>query len=264
MQNVIPDRNKKHEMMKNVNKQVEESRKAFDARLHTPEFRKIHGDDAHLDRLLRLVDVDETACLLDLGTGDGYVAFEMTKRWPNRSIFGVDVASESIARNKIIAEELELGNVKFHVYEGVKLPFPNEKFSGAICRYAFHHCPQPKITVSEISRILKADGIVVLSDPVPSPPDKGGFMDDFQWLQPDGHNCFHQEQSLVDMFDRAGFELLDTFESSITATRDSNARYEALLARTAKAIRAAYRIRIEGERIRFTLKVLNNQFKKRV
>ena len=77
-----------------------------------------------------------------------------------------------------------------------------------------------------MSRVLKPQGIAVLSDPIPSPPDEGEFIDEFQRLQPDGHKQFYQKQVLIGMFDREGIELIDTFESSITGPREMDARYE--------------------------------------
>ena len=243
--------------------QVEASRKAFDALLHTPRYREVHGDSVQLDRLLQFIDGKEDTRLLDLGTGDGYVAFEMATRWPKRPITGLDVAREAIARNRLKAEELGLTNTEFHTYEGRHFPFLDGIFSGAVCRYAFHHCPDPEVTVSELARVLDTTGFVVLSDPVPWPPDDGRFIDEFQRLQPDGHHCFHPEESLISMFDKAGFDLVDAFESSITCPRKLNAQYEALLARTSKTIRAAYRFEVEDESMTFTLKILNHLFKKR-
>lgn len=139
--------------------------------------------------------------------------------------------------------EFKMKNVEFYVYEGIQLPFQNGKFDGVICRYAFHHCPEPQITISEISRVLNSKGIVVLSDPVPSAPDEGEFVNEYQRLKKDGHNCFYQNQVLVDMFDKEGFELADKFDSSITSPRDMDERYEKLLDRTPKTIRNAYCIR---------------------
>jgi ubiquinone/menaquinone biosynthesis C-methylase UbiE len=250
--------------MKNIEEQVDASRKSFDAVLHTPSYRQIHGDDDHLEGLLRLIDVDERASLLDLGTGDGYVAFEMAKRWPKRSIVGVDVASESILRDQNKTAELGIENAVFYVYEGIRLPFQNEEFDGVICRYVFHHCPAPQITVPEMSRVLKAQGIVVLSDPVPFPPDEGGFIDEFQRLKPDGHKQFYRKQVLDGMFDKCGFDLVDSFESSITYPREMDTRYEVLLDSTPVTIIDIYNIGVEKGIITITVKVMNTLYKKRV
>ena len=250
--------------MKNILEQIDASRKSFEAVLHTPSYRQIHGDDNHLEGLLRLINVDERASLLDFGTGDGYVAFEMAKRWPKRSIVGVDVASESISRNQNKAAELGIENATFCAYEGIILPFENEEFNGVICRYVFHHCPTPQITISEMSRVLKPRGIVVLSDPVPSPPDEGGFIDEFQRLLPDGHKQFYRKQVLDGMFDHCEFDLVDSFESSITYPREMDPKYEVLLDSTPDTMIEVYNIGVGKGTISITLKVMNTLYKKRV
>ncbi len=245
-------------------KEIEASRKSFDEILHTPEYRKIHEDDSHLEALLKLINTREKASLLDIGTGGGYVACEMAKRWPECPITGVDVAKDSISINQTKAVELKIENAEFYVYEGIQLPFQDGKYDGVICRYAFHHCPEPQITISEMSRVLNAKGVVVLSDPVLTPPDEGDFIDEFQRLLPDGHNCFHQKQALIDMFEKEGFVLFDSFESSVTYPRNMDERYDALLDVTPKVILDAYCIRVENEKVSTTLKVMNGLYTKNV
>lgn len=248
--------------MKDVSQQVAASRKAFDAILGTPQYREVHGDADHLERLLKLLDGGCDGQVLDLGTGDGYVAFAMAKRWPECSIVGLDVAPEAVARNRMKVVELGLTNVEFHTYEGVEIPFSSGRFSGAICRYAFHHCPQPEVTVAELARVLNEQGFLVLSDPVPSPRDEGGFIETFQTLHGDGHHCFHPEESLVSLFEAAGFERKSVFKSSFRGPRTSDSQYEGLLAQTSKAIRDAYDIQIQDGRIIFTLMIMNHLFEK--
>ncbi len=249
--------------MKHTKQQVDAARESFDAILHTPSYREIHGDDDHLEALIGLIDVGDKARLLDLGTGDGYVAFEMARRWPSRSIVGVDIANEAVARNNTKAAELGSSNAAFHAYEGVWLPLQNRDFDGVTCRYAFHHCPEPRVTVSEMSRVLKPHGIVVLSDPIPSPLDEEGFIDEFQRLKPDGHMRFHPQQVLIGMFDAEGFDLVDSFESSVRFPRTVDARYEALLEGTPDSVRDAYEIEIDGDRVMITVTVVNALYARR-
>lgn len=246
--------------MKDVSQQVAASRKAFDAILGTPRYREVHGDADHLEHLLQRLDGLSGERILDLGTGDGYVAFAMAKRWPGCRVTGLDVAPEAVARNRMKAAEFGLTNVEFHTYDGVEFPYSNARFTSAICRYAFHHCPQPEITAAELARVLNKRGHLVLSDPVPSPPDEGGFIEAFQTLHGDGHHCFHPEKPLVQLFQAAGFERKSVFASSFRGPRISDSQYEELLAQTAKTIRDAYAIQIQDDRIFFTLRILNHLF----
>ncbi len=66
--------------MKKTQDLIRESKEGFDSILHKPSYRKVHADDSQLEKLLILLGTWVGKSFLDLGTGDGYIAFEMAKR----------------------------------------------------------------------------------------------------------------------------------------------------------------------------------------
>jgi hypothetical protein len=66
------------------------------------------------------------------------------------------------------------------------------------------------------------------------------------------------------MFDKFGFDLVDSFESSITYPREMDTRYEVLLDSTPVTIIDIYNIGVEKGIITITVKVMNTLYKKRV
>jgi hypothetical protein len=66
------------------------------------------------------------------------------------------------------------------------------------------------------------------------------------------------------MFDKFGFDLVDSFESSITYPRELDTRYEVLLDSTPVTIIDIYNIGVEKGIITITVKVMNTLYKKRV
>jgi SAM-dependent methyltransferase len=89
--------------------------------------------------------------LLDIGCGSK----------PYQSILsihshtGMEIDSE-IARQKGIADIF---------YDGVTFPFPENSFDSALCNQVLEHVFNPDIFLSEIARILKPDGKLLLTVP---------------------------------------------------------------------------------------------------
>ena len=61
--------------------------------------------------------------VLDLGTGPGYLPFEIAKRTPGLEITGIDLSSGMVELARKKAQELGLSNrVKFEVANAARLP----------------------------------------------------------------------------------------------------------------------------------------------
>ncbi|MDH3319912.1 MAG: methyltransferase domain-containing protein [Betaproteobacteria bacterium] len=91
---------------------IDEARQSFDAVLHTPEFERVHADDAHRNLLIDYLAVTPGGRYLDLGTGNGYAAFGIAARHPDCRVTGIDIADNAIARNVELARENGLASVE--------------------------------------------------------------------------------------------------------------------------------------------------------
>jgi SAM-dependent methyltransferase len=131
-----------------------------------------------------------------------------------------------------------------------------------ISRYAFHHFPEPEVSVAEMSRVLRRNGRAVVSDPVPLDADTEDFINEFQRLQPDGHVRFHRSTELDGLFARNGLRRVGGFTSQISYPRPLDSRYQALLKRTSSTVLSQYRVRVENAQISVTVDVANSAFQK--
>jgi predicted O-methyltransferase YrrM len=61
---------------------IDQARQGFDPVLHSDEYRRIHADDEHLNALMTMLENQPGGKYMDLGTGNGYLAFEMARRFP--------------------------------------------------------------------------------------------------------------------------------------------------------------------------------------
>jgi len=103
--------------------------------------------------------------LLDIGTGPGYVPFEIAKRAPGLEIIGIDLSSGMIeiadrnARESGISER-----VKFEVADAARLPFEEGYFDFVISTLSLHHWRNPAACIKEIHRVLKENGRAYIYD----------------------------------------------------------------------------------------------------
>jgi ubiquinone/menaquinone biosynthesis C-methylase UbiE len=243
-----------------VREHIEQAARRFNAELHTESYAETHSDSAQLRRLLSLLSPRGKQVFLDLGTGNGYVGMALAKEHPTSRVVGVDIAEQAIEQDVKNAKQQGLSNVHFRAFDGVTLPFSDGYFDGAVCRYAFHHLPCPETTLGEMARTLRGEGRFVLADPVRREDDETDFINRFQELRRDGHVRMHRFGELIDLVSRHGFELIDSFSSSISFGRQRTQEYDGLLASTPTRIHEAYALTVAEEEIRMTFRILNAAF----
>jgi SAM-dependent methyltransferase len=236
---------------------IEEARKNFDAVLHTPEFRRVHADDAQLELLIDLLAVAPGGRYLDLGTGDGYAAFGIAARHPDCRITGIDIAGKAIERNIALAREKSLTNVEFAAMDGIRLGVPVNAFDGVICRYALHHLPALRTTLRDVFEALSGSGRFVMADPIMVDDDAGDFMNRFLALNPDGHVRIFTQSGLLRLLRECGFQPLRLAMTGISFTRPLSPDCRALMDATPPPTRQAYGIALQGDKVSARLDILN-------
>jgi ubiquinone/menaquinone biosynthesis C-methylase UbiE len=244
------------------NEQIKRTKQKFDEILHTDGYKRIHSDEKHLKNLLNLFEFKPNCSYLDLGTGNGYLAFALAEKNKNIFIEGLDIVENSIIKNNQIAKEKGLKNIKFKTYDGFSFPYPDSFFNGAISRYALHHFPDINHSIREINRVLKKDGFFILSDAKTYDIDSDGFIDKFQKLLEDGHNHFYYENKITELFNNQGLTREKIFHSYIRYPRKNDKRYENLINNESKDVVNKYKIEFANENIFITVQIMNILFRK--
>ena len=142
------------------------------------------------------------------------------------------------------------------------MDFPSQTFDGVICRYAFHHFPQPPIILRDIAKILKDGGRLVLSDAIRNDGDDEGFINRFQDLKQDGHVRMYKRDELVELMAESGFEYLQGHMTSLAFSRVLDSAYRTLLRTTSSAAQQGYGLTVKGDQAFLRLEILNAVFSK--
>jgi len=122
-------------------------------------------------RLLRKMIISELkkyspeGVLVDVGCGPGYLTAKIAKSFPSLSIIGVDISEEMEQKVKKNIKRVGIGE-KFSFRRGdiQNLPFENDSLNFIVSTLSLHHWSEPKQAISEINRVLKPQGQLLIFD----------------------------------------------------------------------------------------------------
>jgi SAM-dependent methyltransferase len=145
-------------------------------------------------RAARLAQIAGPAAVLDIGARDGGLKAYLP---PGISYQGFEIAPE------FASDEIRTGDIS----NG--LPFPDRSFDYAFCIEVLEHVPTPFEALGEIRRVLKPDGVLVLS--VPNPYHvKELIWNVFRVPDRQGHIYSWTRQTMTQLAAMNGFQLEST------------------------------------------------------
>lgn len=94
--------------------------------------------------------------IIDIGTGPGYLPFEIARLAPDVNIIGIDISPAMVRVASENANERGLSDsVTFQVASADDLPFAEDYFDLAVSTLSLHHWSHPARCIAEIHRVLK-------------------------------------------------------------------------------------------------------------
>jgi ubiquinone/menaquinone biosynthesis C-methylase UbiE len=96
----------------------------------------------------------------DVGCGTGYLAAGLAPRVAQVHALDGSPAMIEAAKRNLAA----FTNVTYHVTDGGALPLEDASVDAALANMYLHHCPDPAAALSEMARILRPGGRLVITD----------------------------------------------------------------------------------------------------
>lgn len=119
------------------------------------------GDEKYYNYLLSKIDLnlDKPVKILDVGCGIGALGYFLFKKNPNLKIFGIDISAAGIKtakKNGVIGKVADIEK---------KWPFQSKSFDLVFGQEIIEHLVDTDIFIKESSRVLKKDGLLVITTP---------------------------------------------------------------------------------------------------
>jgi 2-polyprenyl-3-methyl-5-hydroxy-6-metoxy-1,4-benzoquinol methylase len=170
-----------------------------------PENEKTAVFQCHLARYKFALQFVKNRVVLDAGCGTGYGAHYLSHA--SKEIIGIDISESALryARTHFLKK-----NLKFEVSDLTGLTFENTTFDVVCCFDVIEHIEDYKKAIQEIYRVLKSDGLFIISTPnkkifsdnQPIPPNphhiREFYLSDFQGILRsyfDDVNTYGQKES---------------------------------------------------------------------
>jgi SAM-dependent methyltransferase len=143
-------------------------------------------DEKALRLLVEFSGASSRDTVLDVACGPGIVVCAFAAVVSHAT--GIDLTPAMIERARILQAEKGLANVTWQIGDIAPLPYADGSFSIVTSRYAFHHLPDPKGALTEMKRVCRGGGKVVLADGVTSDvPDKAEAFNRMERLRDPSH-----------------------------------------------------------------------------
>ncbi|PKN34064.1 MAG: hypothetical protein CVU61_09875 [Deltaproteobacteria bacterium HGW-Deltaproteobacteria-19] len=101
---------------------------------------------------------------LDVGTGRGYVALNLAAFRPEAMITGIDYSITQVRSAERLRRKKGITNCRFRQADAMDLPFADASFAGVLTVGSFKHWPDKRRGLTEIRRVLRPGGWIILSE----------------------------------------------------------------------------------------------------
>ncbi|MDO8473084.1 MAG: methyltransferase domain-containing protein [Dehalococcoidia bacterium] len=158
--------------------------------------------------------------VLDVGTGTGHLAHALSHKLNDGCIIGIDDSDAmlQVAKEKAVKEKI--ANYFPIRAKAEEMFFKDSTFDLAFCVRVLHHFDNPLAALKEIKRVLKADGHLMLCEPL-GPNDgklREVLTESFQAAHPDYK--FYSQEMLEGMLNGAGFQEIRGTEAALSYNQE--------------------------------------------
>jgi len=132
----------------------------MDKLYHDPNWLIRFGHQKRLKEIIKLLPDGKNLKILDAGCGEGHLLSLIKNKLPGAQLFGVDVTAIALlSAQKRIPEGNFINN------DICRLSFQDNFFEVVICSEVLEHIYQYQQALSELKRVLKPNGLLIITFP---------------------------------------------------------------------------------------------------
>jgi ubiquinone/menaquinone biosynthesis C-methylase UbiE len=115
----------------------------------------------HLHRYALAQEYVKGKVILDIASGEGYGTYLLSQ--VAKMAYGVDISEEAVIHAQ--KKYKNNNNIEYQLGSVTNIPFEDNKFDAVVSFETIEHLAEQELMLSEIKRVLKDDGILILSSP---------------------------------------------------------------------------------------------------
>ncbi|MUH37219.1 methyltransferase domain-containing protein [Zobellia amurskyensis] len=164
-----------------------------------------HGDS--LEKLISITSASKNDETLDIACGSGIVSCEFAKH--TNHVTGIDMTQGMLDEAKKLQTKINLKNLTWQIGDVESLPYGDNSFSIVVSRFGFHHFLNPLKVLSEMKRVCKPNGIVMVVD-VSLPDSKIKKYNKMEKNRDCSHVAALSLTEFSSLFEKAGFKEINS------------------------------------------------------
>ena len=210
-----------------------------------------------LDILSSLLNKKKFESGLDIGTGAGFAAFELSKSC--KKVEATDISEGMINEAKKIMKERKINNLNFNICSAEELKYSDKEFDIVTCRTAAHHFLDVEKFCSEVHRVLKDEGEFIIVDTITSDQIKlNNWHQEVELIRDKSHI---KNLSLIEwksILKISKFSFLDIIQSRVTMNLNDWMKRSGTSDKDKKILKDKFQNSNEKIKRFFGIKILNN------
>jgi ubiquinone/menaquinone biosynthesis C-methylase UbiE len=174
--------------------------------------------------------------VLEIACGNGGATIAFAERCG--MAVGLEIRADAMAEARRSALERKIANAMFVTGELERMPLANGAFTGAVCRFCFHHIVNPQRVFAEMARVVAGNGWIVVSDMTASEDsNQAAFHNRLERLCDPTHARTLAASEFERMFAEHGFRISMKIARDSRVTLDDYLRFGAPSKENAEDVR---------------------------
>lgn len=158
-------------------------------------------DQDLLQRIVSAAQPQPEDTVLDVACGPGILACAFAR--VARHATGIDLTPAMLDQARKTQAEQGLANLTWDAGDVTDLPYSDRSFDIVSCRFAFHHLPDPMAALSEMVRVCRGGGRIVVADSAPE-TSKADAFNRVERLRDPSHTRAMPPEELAGLFVASG------------------------------------------------------------